>query len=328
MSRAASFDPMRSPAILEQPTGEWVGHGLEAAANFGPLPTHGAAAVGGVTEYDPGRPSRYIDPATQLLGFLAATWQDFQQLRKSMTQRELPESIIAVQATAEKKVASELAKALRKHPLWPWLSQYPGLGGVHTARLISRIGDPRRFPGQQCSIGHTMTPDYAPGTPCPMDDWEGNACPGTMRPPRPHTGTRSVWHYLGLHVVDGRSPRKAKGQRVDWDPIGRTAVLQPDGIADHIVRHRTPKYRDLYDATKERLTRERAACALESVVAVDPLPIDTAEAEDSLATDAVAGLRPFQIDAIARKVAAKAFVADLLAEWKRVAAALITEEAA
>ena len=306
----------------------------------------------------PGAPSRYLDPQTQTLGYLAATWMDFQQLRKSMAQRELGDALIESAHKIEEQVGRELGKALRRHPLWPWLSQFPGLGGVHTARLIARIGDPRRFPGQQCGEGHTLVPGYAIGTPCPLDDREGNGCPGDMLAPRTSTGTRSVWHYCGLHVTDdGRSPRKRKGIRCTWDPIARTAVLQPDGIADQIVRQRVPAYRAVYDAKKaDLITRrggaeinvesERPAGPADRPVAVDlsvggattdaldallgfadALDVITEGAELSREIEQDAGpLRPFQIDAIARKVAAKAFVGDLLREWKRIAGAEVAIE--
>ena len=331
------------------------------------------------SDYHDGAPSRYLDPQTQTLGYLAATWMDFQQLRKSMAQRELGDALIESAHKIEEQVGRELGKALRRHPLWPWLSQFPGLGGVHTARLIARIGDPRRFPGQQCGEGHTLVPGYAIGTPCPLDDREGNGCPGDMLAPRTSTGTRSVWHYCGLHVTDdGRSPRKRKGIRCTWDPIARTAVLQPDGIADQIVRLRVPVYREVYDARKADLIARRGGAdvrgesdwaagpadasaeidhstggaenvaesdrpsgpadrpvavdlsvggattdALDALLGfADALDVITEGAEVAREIDSEAGpLRPFQIDAIARKVAAKAFVGDLLREWKRIAGA-------
>lgn len=43
-----------------------------------------------------------------------------------------------------------------------------------------------------------------------------------------------------------------------------------------------------------------------------------AEAEASTEIDAPRGLRPFQVHAIARTVAVKAFVGDLLIAWKEV----------
>jgi len=251
---------------------------------------------------------------------LTAAWEDVQRTRLALDQRGIPsDGMKAIEDRLGRKIRAEL----ERQPVWPWLSEFPGLGGVHTARLIALIGDPHRFPGRQCDAGHHHSAadhhfeiDVPSG--CGYELADGTVCAAPVGPVRRGTGTRSLWHYLGLHVVDGRSPRKRKGQRVDWNPKGRTAVLMPGGIADQIVRARVPVYRDLYDATKARLTNERAVGAREIAALAGPLASEGAEVEDRLAPELTVGLRPFQIDAIARKVAAKAFVADLLAEWKRL----------
>lgn len=292
-----------------------------------PATTSGGEAEGGgdVVMTD-GLPSRYINLETEVLGHIAATYKDFQQIRLASLQRGLSPKMVKEFELAEKRIGGELRRALRAHPLWPWLSQFRGLGGVYTAILISRIGDPRRFPGQRCTEGHTWavhpTEIVKKVGPCPFTDREGNHCPGERTGPRRGTGTRSLWHYLGLHVVDGRSPRKRKGVKADWDPLGRTAVLMPMGIATAIVMNNVPVYRDIYDAQKERLIRERGADV--RPVREDhtgSASLEGTEADLTAESDEMSGLRPFESDAIARKIAAKAFVADLLHEWKRLVGA-------
>lgn len=284
------------------------------------------------------------DPVSGLLASLSWSWKDVQQARLAAQQRGL-DTLAGELEKFEKRIAEQVKKELRKEPVWPWLSQYPGLGGVQMARLVALIGDARRFPGQRCTEGHYAPAIYAIGDPCPSrsrPDADGvvTACDGTMLAPRPHSGTRSLWHYLGLHVVNGRSPRKSKGTKADWNPIGRTICLQPGGLAEQIVRLKVPKYREIYDAKKERLARERGAAITPEIAAragaalpVVPNAEDTRvvdptvgigdyqegqEADLSCAIEKPTGLRPFQIDAIARKWAVKAFVGDLLAEMKRL----------
>lgn len=289
-------------------------------------------------------PSRYIDEATRMLAMLAGGYEDAQRTRLAGMQRELPERLLKHAKTYEDAYSRELTKALRRHLIWPWLSQFKGLGGVHTARLIGMIGDPRRFPGQRCTEHHTMVPDYAPGTPCPVMDYHSEeSCPGTMLEPRPHSGVRSVWHYLGLHVVDGKMPRRRKGVQADWNPDGRTACLMPQGIADHIIMHRVEPYRGLYEATKARkagggvgqvgdserssgptllsLTGGGAEEVVDSEKAAGPtlLSLDGGGVEGRGDSDHAVGLRPIQIHSIARTVAVKRFVADLFLEWKELA---------
>lgn len=271
---------------------------------------------------------------------LTAQWEDVQRTRLSSVQRGLPDVADKLKPT-EDWLGRQIRRELEQHPIWPWLSQFPGLGGVHTARLVALIGDPHRFPGRVCGEGHHHTaadngPEIGSVGGCGVELADGTVCTAPVGPVRRGTGTRSLWHYLGLHVVDGRSPRKTKGKRSDWSPAGRTTVLMPGGIAEQIVRQRVPHYRDIYDTTKERLTRERAVGRLEIANGGGPFPVYTAEVVESAeiappgglrhttAADVIwnaidsahAPLRPFQIDAIARKVAAKAFVGDLLREWK------------
>jgi hypothetical protein len=264
--------------------------------------------VGGASDSTPGP-----------LQSLIAAWTDVQRTRLALDQRGIPSDGMRA---IEDRLGRQIRRELEGHPLWPWLKQFPGLGGVHTARLIALIGDPHRFPGRVCAAGHhhsaaghVLEIDTASG--CGIELADGSVCPAPVGELRRGTGTRALWHYLGLHVVDGHAPRKVKGKRSDWSPAGRTAVLMPGGVADQIVRLRVPKYRDIYDVTKERLQRERADVT--RVIDDDdgPLPTDEAEAEGRPAIGYPNGLRPYAIDAIARKVAAKAFVADLLHEWKQ-----------
>jgi hypothetical protein len=259
------------------------------------------------------------------LAGLSWSWRDIQQARLAAEQRQLA-GLAADLKALEGKAAREVGKELRRQPIWPWLSQYPGLGGVHAARLIALIGDARRFPGQTCTEGHHAPAIYAVGDPCPrtsMPDRDGvvTKCDGTMLETRLGTGTRSLWHYLGLHVVDGHSPRKSKGQRADWNPVGRTICLQPGGLGEQIVRLRVPKYREIYDATKARLQNERGVGGARESVTTPGSAQGTEGAEVSCVLAGNAGsLHPYQIEAIARKVAVKAFVGDLLAEMKKLAA--------
>lgn len=269
-------------------------------------------------------PGAYIDTSTALLGVLSAQWTDTQQMRKASLQRELPSNITEAWQVAETRTSEALKRALREHPLWPWLSDYRGMGGAHVARLMARIRDPRRFPGQQCENGHTMAPLYEVGSECPIRSVEDEGCGGLMLPPRETTGVRSLWHYCGLHVVDGRSPRKQKGQRATWDVISRTSILQPDGIADAIIKNRTPHYRDVYDIAKARLARERGIVVADEIESeTGPEGVDESGrvdgADRTAETAGDDGLRPIQIHERARKIAVKEFVADLLMQWKRIA---------
>lgn len=270
----------------------------------------GRAQVGGKGRrgVDPAAASETVSGSHGDLAILSGLFEDIQKTRKAMLnrafaareQRAVQAETVAIRIAAELKRLEEqasraLKKSLKQHPLYPWLQQHPGLAGPLTARLLAIIDDPRRFPGQACSMGHIRPPDYEVGSPCEVESHAGERCPGVMLAPRTTTGTRSLRHYLGLHAVNGKAPRRQRGVQADWHTKGKTLLLQPDGLADQIIKHRTPKYRDVYDQTRARL--ERVVGCGEG---------DLGDGPSSRA------------HWIARKVAVKEFVGDLLAEWKRV----------
>lgn len=43
----------------------------------------------------------------------------------------------------------------------------------------------------------------------------------------------SLWHYYGMHVVDGKAPKRAKGVPMDWSPFGRLTAYQ---LGDVIIK--------------------------------------------------------------------------------------------
>lgn len=258
--------------------------------------------------------ARYRDSITEGLGLLASAWDSEHKNYMAQLLRSRYGSPYVAQALAEaaegakerrEAIGKKLVGLMRQHPLGSWLKEHPGVGGVHSARLVACIGDPLRFPGKVCESGHHVPADFEGDCTCPVYRDDGaekhHECGGKIGPVRRGTGVRSAWHFCGLHAeADGRSPRRRKGVKATWNPIARSCVLQPDGIADQIVRHQVEPWIGLYYETKKRIGKERG---FEFLCEID--------------MNAGSALRPFQIDAIARKVAAKAFVGDLLLEWKR-----------
>lgn len=273
---------------------------IERASGFDPITDTEEAAVG--VAYEIGSPR-----GGDLLP-LALAYEDVQRTRLGLEQRGLTD-LADEMKRVEQSIARQVTKHLRAHPVWPWLSKYPGLGGVHVARLVAVIGDPLRFPGARCAAGHyhPRADDRReiglPDGPCGVEQADGGRCEAPVGPPRRGTGTRALWRYLGLDVTDeGRLPRKRKGVQSHWSPRGRTACLMPGGVADQIVKLRVPKYRGVYDDAKARIQRERSvevSCELDAMVG--------------------AALRPIEVEKRARTIAVKAFVGDLLAAMKAAA---------
>lgn len=236
---------------------------------------------------------------------LADTFRLLQDTRKVLVQRASPfaDSLLDI----EQKANRALAKEFQHHVIYDWLPK--GMRGALVARLVAAIGDPRRFPGQACSLGHLSVATFDVGAPCPWvgmrcggdngngpgtdtdtsnegDKSPGVSCPGLMQLPRTGTGVRSLWHYLGLIEREGKLVGRRKGSKADYSPRLRSLLLMPNvGIRSQIIKHRTPVYREAYDDAKVRLLER--------------------------------GLPRHRADKIAGIIAVKRFTGDLLMEWKR-----------
>ncbi len=62
----------------------------------------------------------------------------------------------------------------------------------------------------------------------------------------------SLWRYCGLHVVDGKAPRRERGKKIDFNPKMRTLAWK---IGDSFIKQRTMPYRMIYDQEKARQLR-------------------------------------------------------------------------
>jgi len=322
--------------------------------------------------------SRYRDPVTQALGLLASEWEGMHKAwqgtaaRALIAQKRDKETGVASRITAilvayrdelrelrDGDRAKYLERELKAHVLYPWLKSHRGCPkSVHTARVISMIGDPLRFPGRQCEkCGGYLASDHEGvcnqrvkettavnraevehgagslpfrSEPNPAaeiieaeienmrDGWV--LCGGTVGAPRLGTGTRALWHYFGLHVVEGKRPRHQRGQQSDWKDEGYTALLQPDGIADMVIRQKCEPWYGVYVATKERICKERGVEQNAESERSGDAELGT---DQALENESPHGPKFTRMHAhkIGRVVLAKAFVGDLLAEWKRLVSA-------
>jgi hypothetical protein len=291
----------------------------------------------------------YVCPVTEALSIHAITTLRYQQFRVAMHNRGTDLGLVQGLQALEDQSNTNLTKALRMHPLYPWLQRFPGMAGAKVAALVGILADPRRFVG-------------------PDGKW-----------------TRRVWSYLGFRVDDGKMPRRKKGEQSNWNTKARTLCLMPGGIAEQVVRlgaareekwtapkkgskakpvlragqEATP-YRLLYEETKARLIRERGyragrVCEIEETPGPDDEGTGTelgssegmsptnggAGAGEHIGSDRAAGPSPtkfvlpegrpdadpatlpylIHLDKIARTVAVKAFVADMVREWLRLVGA-------
>ncbi len=286
---------------------------------------------------------RFDTPLTGVLKRYADLFDDHQRGRKIAQQRG--QSAMATRYEQdEKEIADFLARVLKQHPAWDFLAPLNGLKTALAARVVSEIGHPGRFPGQKCEHGHYSVPMFEPGALCPALIWPDKEngvrakkkvqCGAAMLPPRikqDMTGVRSLWHFAGLHTVseccgwmrsyeglcercghsaNGVSPslallREPDGsyRKRDWNPKLRTLIVKPTGIAEQIVNHKPEPYYSAHPANSYMAKLRHKA------------------AEAGVALDAkVDGKTPVELiraKGIARKVAAKMWIADLFTAWKQ-----------
>lgn len=160
-------------------------------------------------------------------------------------------ALVGMLEKAEHDATLNLQRAMRRHPLGPWVKAQRGIGEKQAARLLATIGDP-----------------YVNGN---------TGQPRTVS---------ALWAYCGLHVVSGsagggpgRYPRdthapragvaarRQKGQRANWSTLAKTrawlviqscmkqldAACKTDtGIADHIDGCACSPYRVVIDNRRKR----------------------------------------------------------------------------
>lgn len=156
-------------------------------------------------------------------------------------------ALVQMIEAAEHQAVLNLQRAMRSHPLGPWVKAQRGIGEKQAARLLAKIGDP-------CV----------------------NATAGTYRT------VSQLWAYCGLHVVAGGDPghapndahvalawvaaRRQKGQKANWSTDAKTrawlivqsCMKQLDtscktdtGIAEHVEGCGCSPYRVVIDQRRQ-----------------------------------------------------------------------------
>lgn len=57
----------------------------------------------------------------------------------------------------------------------------------------------------------------------------------------------SFWHYMGQHVVDGKMPKRTKGQPQTWSTKGRTVLYQ---LGESLIKNRNNPWRTFFEEEK------------------------------------------------------------------------------
>lgn len=132
-----------------------------------------------------------------------------------LSEEDIPELVAVAKALRqlEDQTVATLKRMFKQHPLRAWQKATTGVGEKQLSRLLLTLGgDPYWHP--------------------------------LYNRPRTRAELRA---FCGMHVVDGRAPAKARGQRVTWSPEARTRIYL---IAEKIHMYRQSPYRAVYDAAR------------------------------------------------------------------------------
>jgi hypothetical protein len=116
----------------------------------------------------------------------------------------------------EHQIILALQKAMRKHPLGEWQRQATGVGEKQLARLLGTIGDPYLRESFTEEGVHEITPRTV----------------------------SQLWAYCGMHVVDGASPKRKKGEQLNFKIDARMRCYL---IATSCIKQSDSPYRKIYD---------------------------------------------------------------------------------
>lgn len=120
--------------------------------------------------------------------------------------------MVGTLAQLEHQATLELQRAVRKHPLGPWIKQTVGIGEKQGARLLAAIGDPY------------------------WNDLHD----------RPRL-VSELWSYCGLG--DAAVQKRRKGVKSNWSTTAKTRSYL---IAESCIKQRNSPYRAVYDTGRVR----------------------------------------------------------------------------
>lgn len=159
-------------------------------------------------------------------------------------------ALLDLQAAVEADAVKALQKAMKQHPLEPWVAQAKGVGLKQAARLLAAIGNPfwnhaedrpRRGPAELWAYcGYHVLPADQQGL--DPHTWPVG---GHLVHPSDHAS-------CGDHsrCVAGVAPRRAKGERANWNSAAR---MRARLVAESCVKQDSSSlYRQVYEQGRKK----------------------------------------------------------------------------
>jgi hypothetical protein len=186
------------------------------------------------------------------IGKLTTTYWDIQKLRIALSNRldsthERDGDILTSMKAIEDGIKKDIKKAVKEIPIWGyWLKDVKGVGETFSAQLVHLIQGQVHTP--ECKVERDKYfSKKDKGEDKRAQRYECD-CPvvGMER----FKTISSLWKYAGMDVVNGKAPRRTKGQKITWNPrlrsvcynIGKSFVMVGKG----------GYYRGYYDEVKAK----------------------------------------------------------------------------
>lgn len=196
------------------------------------------------------------------LNFLLRTYDGINKLLTSTKNRlhhlnpeaeaKHQDEVIAMEAI-KRRIARRITQNLEFFPIWTeWMAHIPGIAAYIAGNLV--ILYYFRFV-PICKKCQTDLAKEEGGFKCPGcgQAAKGEGILQNRIELKDFANISSWWHYLGLHTVNGKKPRKKKGQVHDWNDKGREMAFQ---IGDQFIKKNGDHlYRQFYN--KQRAKRDR-----------------------------------------------------------------------
>lgn len=141
----------------------------------------------------------------------------------------------------EHQAELELKRAMRTHPLGPWVKRTVGVGEKQAARLLASIGDPttRSTVSQlwaYCGY-HVLHPGHTSGD--------------TQRDAAGVDPSSDTGHGLpdAQSGTAGVAPTRQKGRKANWNPTAKSRVFL---VAESCIKKSHSPYRPVYDEARAK----------------------------------------------------------------------------
>lgn len=155
--------------------------------------------------------------------------------------------VVTALGKLEHQSTLNLQRAVRKHPLGPWVKATVGVGEKQGARLLAAIGDPywntlHDRPRLVSELWAYCGLHVLPAAQRPTDTHGANGGGGKQGDPGQHDGGTQ-------DPSAGVAPTRARGQRANWSTVAKTRAYL---IAESCIKQARSPYRAVYDDGRKK----------------------------------------------------------------------------